>query len=206
MTEIILPELTGTPKQIKWANDLREATLGIELGDLDPAVRDETARLLATRTSARWWIETRNIHGWEWAHLLGVAAPALPTQIAQRGAIDGKVGPAWTASIQKGMDAARRIRQVLTDAGFDRLDYVIRLMHNDEIAGVGLTIPAESTSPMQDTTLRKPRAQAVCEALRAAGWRPGGAGNPDMAWRNMIGRMAAVLHIDDLAKKQGADE
>ena len=43
----IMPDLDGTPKQIKWANDLRER------------FQPRMLSIIAERTSAAWWIENR---------------------------------------------------------------------------------------------------------------------------------------------------
>lgn len=200
MTEINLPDLTGTEKQIKWAADLRQSTLGVEMSGLDAAVRDEAARLLATRTSARWWIETRDIHGSEWAHLLGVGDPALRSGQSERAARAGRLGSAWAEQIAASMDTCRRIRETLDAAGFDRLDYMLRLVRDSETPAIALTVPHGATSPMQDAELRKPLALAVVAALREGGWLPNGIDRSDMAWRNLTaGSGVTVLSPDRMA-------
>lgn len=50
-----LPLLSGSPKQIAWASDIRERALR-----LLPAERAEKLR---PEASARWWIDNRNVLG-----------------------------------------------------------------------------------------------------------------------------------------------
>jgi hypothetical protein len=74
-----LPELTGTEKQIKWADDLRRKAIGLASDDvrahrsrgiasgLDPAVVDqqiapvvEALHKIAAHGEASWWIDNRH--------------------------------------------------------------------------------------------------------------------------------------------------
>jgi len=63
-----LPELQGTPRQVAWAVDIRDAFLRdaedqVRAGRAYAEIALERARLLAARvTSAKWWIEHRGLH------------------------------------------------------------------------------------------------------------------------------------------------
>lgn len=50
-----LPMLTGSPKQIAWASDIRERAMRL--------LPTERADKLRTEKSAKWWIDNRNSIG-----------------------------------------------------------------------------------------------------------------------------------------------
>lgn len=52
-----LPELIGSEKQIKWANDIRDRLIRDNSEQMD----NPTLREALVITSAKWWIETRNL-------------------------------------------------------------------------------------------------------------------------------------------------
>lgn len=55
----IMPDLDGTPKQIKWANDLRDGVINRTSHDLRERFQPRMLSIIAERTSAAWWIENR---------------------------------------------------------------------------------------------------------------------------------------------------
>ena len=54
-TESGLPLLTGSPRQISWASDIRERALRLLPADRAATIRPEA--------SARWWIDNRHALG-----------------------------------------------------------------------------------------------------------------------------------------------
>ncbi len=52
-----LPELEGSEKQIKWAEDIRQRLIA----DNEDNEANSTLKTALTVTSAKWWIETRNL-------------------------------------------------------------------------------------------------------------------------------------------------
>lgn len=57
--EEIMPDLDGTPKQVKWANDLRDGVINRTSHDLRERFQPRMLSIIAERTSAAWWIENR---------------------------------------------------------------------------------------------------------------------------------------------------
>ena len=55
----IMPDLDGTPKQVKWANDLRDGVINRTSHDLRERFQPRMLSIIAERTSAAWWIENR---------------------------------------------------------------------------------------------------------------------------------------------------
>jgi len=89
-----LPELTGSDKQIAWANDLRDAVMsdlakierhGLilhpEAGDKMQAGVDQMRATLATKTAASWWIDTFRDYS-------PVADPRQPQDLVEAGVTD----------------------------------------------------------------------------------------------------------------------
>lgn len=83
-----LPELSGSPKQVEWANKERATLISVALERLvqrvgmahleaNPAERELALRVLGdavkAHTDARWWIDHRGYVD----HLLAEARPAL---------------------------------------------------------------------------------------------------------------------------------
>lgn len=63
------PELVGSPKQITWANKIRNqfaADCEKDLKEIDPAgldmFKEFIQKILKTKTSASWWIEHKSNH------------------------------------------------------------------------------------------------------------------------------------------------
>ena len=54
MNNITLAKLIGSPKQIKWAEDIRENAMWRLCSD------SERCTLMARITTAKWWIDNRN--------------------------------------------------------------------------------------------------------------------------------------------------
>lgn len=55
----IMPDLDGTPKQVKWANDLRDGVINRTSHDLRDRFQPRMLSIIAEHTSAAWWIEKR---------------------------------------------------------------------------------------------------------------------------------------------------
>lgn len=54
-----MPDLDGTPKQVKWANDLRDGVINRTSHDLRDRFQPRMLSIIAEHTSAAWWIEKR---------------------------------------------------------------------------------------------------------------------------------------------------
>lgn len=70
------PELTGSPKQVTWAEDIRRdgiAKIGRHYHD--PALRDLLIAALQRQVDAKWWIDTRHL----WSR-----GPLDPTRIRRK--------------------------------------------------------------------------------------------------------------------------
>lgn len=59
--QIAAAELIGSEKQIAWARDIR-AKVAADLVSIIPAtIYAETNQVFASKTSAKWWIDNRNL-------------------------------------------------------------------------------------------------------------------------------------------------
>lgn len=107
--EMDLPPLTGTEKQVAWAEVLRQQLIAAfdmyldfkhKLGKGDPKLRAAIEHIKATRTEARWWIDNRElVHRrheikdvFEDA-LAELFAPAAPQEVIEEAVIEATVRP-----------------------------------------------------------------------------------------------------------------
>lgn len=76
-----LPKLTGSPKQVAWAEDLRrDGITKIGRHYHDPALRDLVIAALQRHTDAKWWIDTRYLWSRGPLDLLRLRRKALTPQ------------------------------------------------------------------------------------------------------------------------------
>lgn len=183
-----LSALTGSDKQIRWADDIRSRVLE----DIPDEFHDAAARILAARTSAKWWIDNQGYGGEEWVDLLGIREPALAPEWMRDPARRARYGSAAQTRVADSMQQARKIRDVLDAAGVARSDYVLKI-HGMDGDRVAIMVPIEEPRLPRDDTWR-----AVPERLMAvlndAGWSVGGASDRRKTLGDLgTGRGAVVL-------------
>lgn len=68
--EEIMPDLEGSAKQVKWANDLRDGVINRTSRDVREQFQPRMLSIIAERTSAAWWIDNRDVAFWALAHVM----------------------------------------------------------------------------------------------------------------------------------------
>ena len=148
--------LTGSPKQIEWADTIRTETLAeLDAAAITDDERTATAALLAEVTAASWWIETKDIPGYEWPGYLGITAPAVEWRPRTRNTDGVK------RRLSSRMATAQRIRDLLDAAGVHRTAYRLAIDLQD-----GLRISQTDCSGRTDE--RKAERLALAAQLVAA--------------------------------------
>lgn len=152
--------LTGSERQIAWANNIRAETLAeVNAADLPADVRAETIHQLAEVTAASWWISTRDIPGDEWPARLGLTVPAVEQRPLQRKTDAAK------QRLASRMAVAAELRDRLDEAGVARTDYGLTIRLNDSLS----VHPIDSGTSPESVAARRALADKIIQALEAVG-------------------------------------
>lgn len=152
----IAASLTGSPKQTKWAGNIRSETMGeLDAAAIDDDTRTATVKLLAEVTAATWWIETRDVPGDRWPAHLGITTPAVEQRPLNR-QTDGA-----RQRLASRMATAQRVRDQLDTAGVHRTAYRLTIDLNDRLS-------ISQTDCSGSTDQRKAERLALADQIVAA--------------------------------------